>query len=247
MGVLGALGGLVAGIGLAWAWLRRREAAGVEAAPSDEESLILEMRSADPDLEVSEFPSLPGLVAAALREPLARLRRIEACPPDLRERLDRVAARLRLLDSRPRPMQSKSASPIALLQETAEEVDLLRARVVGITWSLQTQKPVLVDPDRIKVAFRELLDASAEAARPGGKLGIRVVPGSDPDYPVCIEVEVGRRFAQVDPLALVVVRHLLESQAARAEVDARMTRIALPGLERESPLIPEPGSLPPEG
>jgi hypothetical protein len=161
---------------------------------------------------------------------------MEACPPDLRDRLDRIAARLRLLDSRPRPMQSKSASPIVLLQETAEEVDLLRARVVGITWSLRTRKPVLVDPDRVKVAFRELLDACAEAARPGGKLGIRLVPGAEPDYPVCIEVEVGRRFAQVDPLALLVVQHLLESQFARVEVDARMTRIALPGPERESPV-----------
>jgi hypothetical protein len=137
-------------------------------------------------------------------------------------------------------MQSKSTSPIVLLQETAEEVDLLRARVVGITWSLRTRQPVLVDPDRVKVAFRELLEASAEAARPNGKLGIRVVPGSDPEYPVCIEVEVGRRFAQVDPLALLVVQHLLENQSARTETDARMTRIALRGSELEGPLAPEP-------
>jgi hypothetical protein len=199
----------------------------------------------EPDLEGSEFTGLPGLIAAALREPLARLRRTDACPPDLREQLDRVAARLRLLDSRPRPMQTKSASPIVLLQETAEEVDLLRARAVGITWSLRTRKPVLLDPDRAKVAFRELLDAFAEAARPGGKLGIRLVPGPDPDYPVCVEVEVGRRFAQVDPLALLVVRHLMESQAARVDADARIARISLPGPERETPPIPEPGSKAP--
>jgi hypothetical protein len=125
-------------------------------------------------------------------------------------------------------MHAKSTSPIALLQEIAEEVELLRTRVVGISWSLRTRKPVLIDPDRTRLAFRELLEACAEGAQTGGKVGIRVVPGKSPAHPVQIEAEIGRRFAEVDALALLVVRHLLESQGGRVEVDARLTRIALP-------------------
>jgi hypothetical protein len=161
---------------------------------------------------------------------------METCPEEVLTPLEQLAARLRLLGSKPLPMHAKPTSADVLLQEVAEEVHLLRSRSVGIAWSLQTRKPVLVDPDRIRLAFRELLQACAESAHPGGKLAIRVLPGADAEFPVRIEVEVGRRFAEVHPLSLLVARHLLQSQGCAVETDARLTRIALRGPQREDPL-----------
>jgi hypothetical protein len=205
---IGLLAGLALGALGAFLWLRPKTPASddtpipLELPPIEEEGGARELRS-------SELSRLPGLIADALRDPLARVRRMEGAPTSVRASLDHLAARLRLLDSRPRPMHAKSTSPITLLQEVAEEVDLLRTRAVGVSWSLRTRKPVMIDPERSRLAFLELLEACAEAAHAGGKVGIRVVPGHDP-CPVQIEIEIGRRFAEVDELALLVVRHVVE-------------------------------------
>jgi hypothetical protein len=187
----------------------------------------------DSELGGDEIAGLPGLILSVLRDPLARLRRMESCPEEILAPLEQLAARLRLLGARPRPMQAKPAAADVLLQEVAEEIPLLRSRAVGIAWSLQTRKPALVDPDRLRLALRELLLACAESAHPGGKLAIRVLPGAEAEFPVRIEVEVGRRFAEVHPLSLLVARHLLESQGCQVEADARMTRIALRGARSQ--------------
>jgi hypothetical protein len=131
-------------------------------------------------------------------------------------------------------MQAKATSPITLLQEVAEEVDLLRTGAVGTSWSLRTRRPVLLDPDRARHAFRELFEACAREARTGGKVGIRVLDDPDPNHPVRVEVEIGRRFAEMNALTLLVVRHLLETQGARVEVDARVTRICLAASDEEA-------------
>ena len=222
------IGLLVAGMaGALVGWLLARRPRG-RASMTEEVEPLPTVESTTAPVHALEISRLPGLVSDALREPLSRLRRMDGSPDDVREPLDRLASRLRLLDSRPRPMHTKTTSPVALLQEVGEEVALLRTRAVGTSWSLRTRSPVTLDPDRTRFAFRELLEACAEGARTGGKVGIRVLPGPDPALPVCIEVEIGRRFAEVDPLALLVVKHLLESQGGHVEVDARVTRITLP-------------------
>ena len=230
-GLAAGVAGLVVGAGLAWIWIRTRTPRArpiepAEPAPEPPEPVLVEGPSPS---------TLAALTAEALREPLARLRRLEGCPSEVREPLERLAARLRLLGTTNRPMQAKASSPIELLQEVAEEVDVLRTGAVGTSWSLRTRQPVLLDADRARLAFRELLEACARGAGTGGKVGIRVLPDPDPLHPVRVEVEIGRRFAEMNALTLLVVRHLLETQGARVEVDARVTRICLAGSDAKEP------------
>ena len=63
--------------------------------------------------------------------------------------------------------------------------------------------------------------ASAEASGEGGRLGIKILSGPDPEYPVRIEIEVGRRGSFPDPLAMLVVRHLLEAQGPPRRIEGR--------------------------
>ncbi len=75
-------------------------------------------------------------------------------------------------------------------------------------------------------------------------MGIRVLPDPDPLHPVRVEVEIGRKFAEMNALTLLVVRHLLETQGVRVEVDARVTRICCPvlsGVSRAGPSRATPG------
>ncbi len=230
-GLVAALAGLVVGAGLAWIWIRTRTP---RVRPIEPEEPTPE--PPEPVLVEGPTPStLAALTAEGLREPLARLRRLDGCPSEVREPLERLAARLRLLGTTNRPMQAKECSPIELLQEVAEEIDVLRTGAVGTSWSLRTRQPVLLDADRARLAFRELLEACARGAGTGGKVGIRVLPDPDPLHPVRVEVEIGRKFAEMNALTLLVVRHLLETQGARVEVDARVTRICLAGSEGKEP------------
>lgn len=230
--VLGGIGAVLIGVAVALVAIRSRrpeDADLEEAEDTDGPTAVL----GPADVEPLDLSRLPGLLGEALRRPLARLRRMSSCPPEVLEPLERLGTRLRLLDARPRPMRARAVSPIALLQAAAEDVTLLRTGAVGISWSLRTRTPALLDPERALLAFRELLHACAERAHAGGKVGIRIVGNPEPDRPLRIEVEIGRRFAEVDPLALLVVRHLLETQGAVVEVDARVTRVTLRAPEKE--------------
>ncbi len=172
-------------------------------------------------------PHLLSLFAEALREPLRQLRREPARAAEVVERLERIVWQARMLVSRPRPMQAVPTSPVALLQEAAEEVPLLRDGIVTASWSLLNRQPIELDPERTRGAFRELLAAGAEAASKGGRLGIKILQGQDSCFPVRIEVEIGRRGTETDSLSFLVARHLLESQGAQLEVDGNLTRIQL--------------------
>jgi len=44
---------------------------------------------------------------------------------------------------------------------------------------------------------------------------------------VQIEIEIGQRGVELDPLGVLVTRHLVESQGGRVEVDGNVTRILL--------------------
>jgi hypothetical protein len=76
-------------------------------------------------------------------------------------------------------------------------------------------------------AFRALLETGAEIAGPGGRVGIKILPGKVAGYPVQIEIEIGRRGAELDPLSQTVTRHLVESQGGKLELDGNVTRILL--------------------
>lgn len=172
-------------------------------------------------------PHLISLFAEALRDPLRQLRRSEGRASEIVEQLERIAWQARMLVARPRPMQAKPASPVSLLQEAAEEVPLLRDGTVTVSWSLLNRQPLELDPERTRGALRELLAAGAAAAAAGGRIGIKILPGTESGYPVQIEVEIGQRGAETDSLSFLVARHLLEGQGARVEVDGNVTRIKL--------------------
>ena len=172
-------------------------------------------------------PRLSSIIARAIREPLRQLRRSEGCPPAALRQLERIAWQTRMMGSGLRPMQSKPVSPVALLQEAAEQVPLLRDGTVATSWSLRSRRPVQVDPARARVAFREIMAASAESSGQGGRLAIRVLKSDENGGLILIEVESGRPGSEADPLAFLVARRLLEMQGARVELDGRVTRIHL--------------------
>ncbi|HXX47488.1 MAG TPA: hypothetical protein VEN47_04615 [Myxococcota bacterium] len=172
-------------------------------------------------------PHLLALVGEAIREPLRLLRRASDPPADAIAALERIAWQTRMLVSRPRPMRSAPISPISLLQEAAEQIPLLRDGSVGASWSLLNRQPVYVDSDRVRGAFRALLESGAELAGPGGRVGIKILQGKVPGFPVQIEIEIGQRGVELDPLGVIVTRHLIESQGGRVEVDGNVTRILL--------------------
>lgn len=223
--VLFGLGGFLAGVGLALFALRVRLRAALVPSPAPPEPRTpLPVEGAP---EPAAQPAVLGLVERALREPLARLRRSTETPAASLARLDHLAAQLRMLSARPRPMQARPTSPIALLEEAAAEVEPLRLGKVPASWALRCRQPVHLDAERGRAAFREILAAVAEAAGPGGRLGIRIVPGDDAGYPVRVEVEVGRRGAEPDALPLLVARHLLEGQGARVICEGPHVHVSL--------------------
>jgi hypothetical protein len=201
----------------------------LESEVAPEPKLLTPVRDvvASDAVERAPAPHLIGLIADAIREPLRQLRRTKEAPVDAIARLERLAWQTRMLVARPRPMRAAPVSPIALLQEAAEQIPLLRDGSVGASWSLLNRQPVHVDSDRMRGAFRALLETGAEIAGPGGRVGIKILPGKVAGYPVQIEIEIGRRGAELDPLSQTVTRHLVESQGGRLELDGNVTRILL--------------------
>ncbi len=183
-------------------------------------------RSAEPG-PTPLSPQLSTVIAHAIREPLRQLRRTQGCPPAALRQLERIAWQTRMLGSGLRPMQSKPVSLVTLLQEAAEQVPLLRDGAVAASWSLRSQRPVQIDPERARVAFREIMAASAESSGEGGRLAIRVLNSDENGGPILIEVESGKPGSEADPLAFLVARRLLETQGGRVELDGRVTRVHL--------------------
>jgi hypothetical protein len=175
---------------------------------------------------VAAAPHLLTLLGQALREPLRELKRADA-PADVIAKLERVAWQARMLVARPRPMRALPSAPLSLLQEAAEQVPLLRDGKVGASWTVLNRQPAHVDPERMRAVFRELLTTGSAEAGERGRVGIRILQGSEPGYPVQIEIEIGRRGTEVEPLALIVARHIVETQGGRLDVDGAVTRIHL--------------------
>ena len=168
-----------------------------------------------------------ALIGGALREPIRALRRAEV-PADLVAGLERASWQARMLASRPRPMRAKPTSPIATLQDAAQEVEALRLGKVALSWSLLTRQPVHVDPDRARSGFRELLKGAANAVGEGGRIAIRVHEGARERFPVRVEIEIGRRGAEPEVLPYRVARHLLEEHGAEVALDGPTVRVDLP-------------------
>ena len=232
MGLLWGFLGFVAGGGCAWLVLRRRRAR-APVAPLMDREVIAELKPLTRVREVAvegERPAPPYLIALigdAIREPLRQLRRAGDVPVDALDRLERIAWQMRMLVARPRPMRAAPTSAIALLQEAAEQIPLLRDGSVGASWSLLNRQPVHVDPERMRAAFRALLESGAELAGEGGRIGIKILRGDVPGFPVQIEIEIGRRGTELDALSMLVTRHLIESQGGRIEIDGNITRVLL--------------------
>jgi len=223
------IGGFGVGAAAALAVLRERRLGG----DLDHDGLLPAEPQPTPVAETEEEPDrgngghhLVSLLANALRPPLLRLRRA-SCPPELVEEFEHVAWQARMLTSRPRPMQAQPSSPIALLQEAAEQIEVLRLGKVTASWTLRTRTPVYVDPERARAGFRELLAAASNAAGEGGRLSVRVHQGQDEAFPVRVEIEIMRKRAEPESLAFLVAKHLLESQGARVAVDGRVVRVDL--------------------
>jgi hypothetical protein len=234
MGLLAGLLGFVAGGGIAWLVMRWRRLPAL-AAPLVDPEAIAELKPLTPvreialarDAERAAPPYLIALIGEAMREPLRQLRRAGNVPVDALDKLERVAWQMRMLVARPRPMRAAPTSPISLLQEAAEQIPLLRDGSVGASWSLLNRQPVHVDPERMRAAFRALLESGAELAGEGGRIGIKILRGDTQGYPVQIEIEIGRRGTELDALSMLVTRHLIESQGGRIEIDGNMTRVFL--------------------
>ena len=234
MGLLFGLLGFVAGGGFTWLVLRRRRPPAPEAPLVDRE-VNAELKPLTPVREIELArdaareapPYLIALIAEAMREPLRQLRRAGNVPADALDRLERVAWQVRMLVARPRPMRAAPTSPISLMQEAAEQIPLLRDGSVGASWSLLNRQPVHADPERMRAAFRALLESGAELAGLGGRIGIKILRGEAQGFPVQIEIEIGRRGTEVDALSMLVTRHLIESQGGRIEIDGNMTRVFL--------------------
>jgi hypothetical protein len=241
--VVVALLGFALGFGTAVLIVRRGRKAPAEPvaleAPAETKTLT-PVREVTPDdgAERAAAPHLIALIGDAIREPLRLLRRASDTPSEAVTRLERIAWQTRMLVSRPRPMRSAPTSPVALLQEAAEQIPLLRDGTVGASWSLLNRQPVYVDSDRIRGAFRGLLESGAELAGPGGRVGIKILHGKEPGFPVQIEIEIGRRGTELDPLVLLVTRHLVESQGGRLELDGNVTRILLRNAAADPAVAP---------
>jgi hypothetical protein len=224
--------GFALGFGCAAVAFRRSRAPVQPALPQvsePEAKALTPVREAPSDEgeDRAAAPHLIALVGDAIREPLRLLRRTSEPPADVIARLERIAWQTRMLVSRPRPMRAAPTSPVSLLQEAAEQIPLLRDGSVGASWSLLNRQPVYVDSERIRGAFRALLESGSELAGPGGRVGIKILQGKVPGFPVQIEIEIGRRGAELDPLVLLVTRHLVESQGGKLELDGNVTRILL--------------------
>ena len=128
--------------------------------------------------QATDPPHLSSLLARALREPIRQLRRASGCPPAALRQLERIAWQTRMLSSALRPMQAKLISPISLLQEAALDVSLLGDGSVAASWSLLCRELVQVDPERTRSAFREILSSNAEICGEGGRLAVRILPGT---------------------------------------------------------------------
>lgn len=242
--VLAAALGFASGSLGVWLALRPRRAAAPPEAPAEGERLVeptplAAVRDRAEEVapaRVSAPPHLLGLIADAMRDPLQKLRRDPAVPRETLERLERIAWQTRMLVAKPRPMRAAPTSPIALLQEAAEQIPPLRDGSVGASWSLLNRQPVHVDADRMRAAFRCLLIAGAELAGEGGRLGIKILQGAASGFPVQIEIEIGRRGTELDPLSLLVTRHLIEGQGGRIEIDGNVTRVLLRSAAAEEPI-----------
>ena len=234
MGLLFGLLGFAVGCGFTWLLVRRRRRS-ADDAPLADPGIIAERKPLTPVREISlerdadraAPPYLIALIGEAMREPLRQLRRAGNVPGDALDRLERVAWQMRMLVARPRPMRAAPTSPISLLQEAAEQIPLLRDGSVGASWSLLNRQPVHVDPERMRAAFRALLESGAELAGEGGRIGIKILRGEAQGFPVQIEIEIGRRGTELDALSMLVTRHLIESQGGRIEIDGNMTRVYL--------------------
>ncbi len=181
----------------------------------------------EPVHEEPVAPHLLGLISQALRDPLRMLRRDDPGIDDAIEKLDRLSWQIRMLVSRPRPMQGKTTAAMTLLQEAAQEVPELAEGRVAASWSLLCREPIYGDPERVRGAFRELLGAGAAVVGTGGRLGIKITDGRARGFPVQVEIEIGRRGTETDSLSLRVARHLIESQGGRVDVDGNVTRVLL--------------------
>jgi len=223
--------GFVLGVGSAAFLFREKRPEVVEpvevAAQPEIKTLTAVREPVADDEERATAPHLITLVGDALREPLRLLRRVSDPPAEVIAQLERIAWQTRMLVSRPRPMRAAPTSPVSLLQEAAEQIPLLRDGSVGASWSLLNRQPVYVDSERIRGAFKALLESGAELAGPGGRVGIKILQGKVSGFPVQIEIEIGRRGAELDPLVLIVTRHLVESQGGKLELDGNVTRILL--------------------
>lgn len=234
LSLLFGLLGFVAGGGLAWLILRRTAPRVAVESPVPRE-LPEERKPLTPVREVAAEREpdraaprhLVSLIGDAIREPLSQLRRSGEVPGEALARLERIAWQMRMLVTRPRPMRAAPTAPIALLQEAAEQIPLLRDGSVGASWSVLNRQPVHVDPERMRSAFRALLESGAELAGVGGRIGIKILRGDVPGFPVQIEIEIGRRGTELDALSMFVTRHLIESQGGRIEIDGNLTRVSL--------------------
>jgi hypothetical protein len=231
-GLIFGLVGFAAGAGVVYLALWRRPAGEGAAAPqvSDEVAPALSVVEAPAEAQQGDptapAPHLLTLIGQALREPLRDLKRADA-PTEAIAKLERVAWQARMLVARPRPMRALPSSPLSLLQEAAEQVPLLRDGKVGASWSVLNRQPAHVDPERMRAVFRELLTTGSAEAGERGRVGIRILQGIETGYPVQIEIEIGRRGTEVEPLALIVARHIVETQGGRLDVDGAVTRIHL--------------------
>src|SRR5262245_61871551 len=115
-----------------------------EALPEAKPLVAVREVAASEPAERPVAPHLIALIAEAIREPLRQLRRSPETSPDAVARLERLAWQTRMLVARPRPMRAAPVSPIALLQEAAEQIPLLRDGSVGASWSLLNRQPVHV-------------------------------------------------------------------------------------------------------
>jgi signal transduction histidine kinase len=229
--ILFGLGGFLAGAAGTILLLRERLAERTRARaapPSPLAATPPPIEEAPPAAEsTAQGHGIVALISGAIRDPIARLRREPSCPQDALEALERLAWQTRMLTAAPLPMHAHPTSPITLLEEAAQQVDLLRLGKVPASWTLRSRQPVHVAPKRARHAFRELLRTAAESAGEGGRVGVRVLPGRDSRFPVEVEIEVGNRGAEPDPLAVLVVRRILEGEGARFEVEGPLARVRL--------------------